>query len=216
MQTTNEVLAFARGADGALGAGPRYATGGRGTGKPHLPSQSSIVLGGDGGWLLVANAGSDDVTLFAVDDAGLTLADRVGSGGSTPTSVAVHGDLVYVLNNGSASVTGFRIDGGRLAPIAGSARPLSSPDADGAQVAFSPDGQTLVVTERGTNSITQLRGRRRRDARRRLDDPVAGRDAVRVRLLRRRPRRHRGVRRHGGRGGRLLVHASPSRVGSRR
>ena len=59
---TNEVLAFARGADGALAAGERYATGGRGTGKPHLASQSSVVLDSSGDWLLVANAGSDDIT----------------------------------------------------------------------------------------------------------------------------------------------------------
>jgi 6-phosphogluconolactonase len=153
----NEVLAFARGADGALGPEVRYATGGRGTGKPHLASQNSIVVGGEGAWLLVANAGSDDVTLFAIEDGGsLMVADRVASGGSAPTSVAVHGELVYVLNNGSASVSGFRIDGGRLAPIAGSTGPLSSVTADGAQVAFSPDGKTLVVTERGTNSISSF------------------------------------------------------------
>jgi 6-phosphogluconolactonase (cycloisomerase 2 family) len=36
----------------------------------------------------------------------------------------------------------------------GSSRPLSAPDADGAQVSFSRDGRTLVVTERGTNSIS--------------------------------------------------------------
>jgi 6-phosphogluconolactonase len=152
----NEVLAFARGADGALAAGERYTTGGRGTGKPHLASQSSIVLDSSGDWLLVANAGSDDITLFAVVDAGLSLADQIASGGSAPTSVAVHGSLVYVLNNRSASLSGFRIEDAGLQPIAGSARSLSSPDADGAQVAFSPDGKTLVVTERGTNSISSF------------------------------------------------------------
>jgi 6-phosphogluconolactonase len=152
----NEVLAFARDAGGALSAGERYATGGRGTGKPHLASQSSVVLAGDGAWLLVANAGSDDVTLFAVDEDGLTLADRAPSGGTAPTSVAVHGALVYVLNNGSASVSGFRIEERRLRPLPESTRSLSSPGADGAQAAFSPDGRTLVVTERGTNSISSF------------------------------------------------------------
>ena len=46
--TKNEVLAFERGADGRLAPLGRFATGGRGTGKPHLPSQSSIVLSADG------------------------------------------------------------------------------------------------------------------------------------------------------------------------
>ena len=84
---------------------------------------------------------------------------RLGGGGAvsgeTPTSIAVHGSLVYVLNAGTpANVAGFRLDGGRLEPIAGSERALSRPDADPAQVAFSPDGGSLVVTERATDSIT--------------------------------------------------------------
>src|SRR5207247_1237182 len=100
------------------------------------------------------NAGSDDVSLFAVEADGLRLADRVASGGSGPTSVAVHDDLVYVLDNGSASISGFRVSDGKLAPLEGSSRPLSADDADPAQIAFSRDGRTLVVTERGTNSIS--------------------------------------------------------------
>jgi 6-phosphogluconolactonase len=150
----NEVLAFERGADGRLAPLGRFATGGRGTGKPHLPSQSSIVRSGDGRQLLVVNAGSDELSLFAVEGGGLLLRDRVVSGGATPTSVAVSDDLVYVLNNGSPNIAGFRIDDGRLVELADSARPLSADDADQAQVAFSLDGRTLVVTERGTNSIS--------------------------------------------------------------
>ncbi len=152
----NEVLVFGRGPDGSLAAAGRYETGGRGTGKPHLASQSSVALSGDGAWLLVTNAGSDDVSLFAVGDDGLMFAGRVASGGTVPTSVAVHESLVYVLNNGSSSISGFRIAGGLLAALSESTRMLSSPDADGAQIAFSPDGATLVVTERATNSISSF------------------------------------------------------------
>jgi 6-phosphogluconolactonase len=150
----NEVVAYNRSGDGALHPLGSYGTGGRGNGKPHLPSQSSVALSDDGRWLLVTNAGSDDVSLFAVEPDGLRLADRAASGGSGPTSVAIHGDLVYVLNNGSASISGFRVADGKLVPLEDSARQLSAPDADGAQVSFSRDGRTLVVTERGTNSIS--------------------------------------------------------------
>jgi 6-phosphogluconolactonase len=150
----NEVVAYRRSTDGALHPLGSFGTGGRGNGMPHLPSQSSIVLSGDGRWLLVTNAGSDDVSLFAVEPDGLGLADRAASGGSGPTSVAVHDDLVYVLNNGSAGISGFRVADGKLMTLEGSSRPLSAPDADGAQVSFSSDGRTLVVTERGTNSIS--------------------------------------------------------------
>jgi 6-phosphogluconolactonase len=152
--TANEVLVFARAGDGSLVSAGAVATGGRGTGEPHLASQSSIALTGDGRWVLVVNAGSDDVSLLAVAGEGLRLADRVPSGGSAPTSVAVSGSLVYVLNNASASIAGFRIAEGRLVALEGSVRELSSPDADPAQVAFSRDGRVLAVTERGTDAIT--------------------------------------------------------------
>jgi 6-phosphogluconolactonase (cycloisomerase 2 family) len=72
-----------------------------------------------------------------------------------PTSVAVHGELAYVLNAGDeGGIAGFSLAGGMLEPLDGSARPLSAAGADPAQIAFSPDGRTLVVTERGTNAIS--------------------------------------------------------------
>jgi 6-phosphogluconolactonase len=150
----NEVLVFERSDDGMLGTAGRFSTGGRGTGKPHLASQSSIVLSDDGDHLLVVNAGSNELTLFVVEDGGLRFADRVASGGATPTSVAIHGDLAYALNNGTPNIAGFRIEGDRLAELADSQRALSDDDADPAQVSFSIDGRTLAVTERATNSIS--------------------------------------------------------------
>jgi 6-phosphogluconolactonase len=150
----NELVAFGRSSDGQLALLGRFGTGGRGTGEPHLPSQSSVVLSSDGNWLLVANAGSDEVSLFAIEQDGLRLSDRVSSGGKTPTSIAANGSLVYVLNNETPNISGFRIAAGKLASLEGSARGLSSDDADPAQIAFSRDGNTLVVTERGTNRIS--------------------------------------------------------------
>ena len=150
----NEVVAYRRESDGSLSNVGSFETGGSGTGKPHLPSQSSIVLSDDGAWLLVANGGSDTISLFAVEPHGLRLADVVWSGGGTPTSVAVHGSLVYVANNANASVSGFKIVSDKLEALDGSMRSLSSDGADPAQISFSPDGMTLVVTERGSNSIS--------------------------------------------------------------
>jgi 6-phosphogluconolactonase len=151
----NEVIAFDRSDDGRLDPIGRYETGGRGTGKPHLASQSSVVLSGDAARLLVANAGSDEVSLFAVEADGLRLEATVPSGGSAPTSVAVHGDLVYVLNNGSPNIAGFTLADRGLTTLEGSIRDLGA-GADPAQVAFNPDGRTLVVTERGTNAISSF------------------------------------------------------------
>jgi 6-phosphogluconolactonase len=150
----NEVIAYRRSEDGSLAKLGAYETGGRGTGMRHLPSQSSVALSDDGAWLLVANGGSDTISLLAVEPAGLRLADAIPSGGATPTSVAVRGGLVYVANSADANVSGFTITDGKLKPLDGSTRSLSGGDADPAQVRFSPDGKTFVVTERGSNSIS--------------------------------------------------------------
>src|SRR5215469_17672403 len=152
--TDNEVIAFSRADDGALAPLGRFSTGGRGTGMPHLASAGSVVLSDDGRWLLVVNAGSDELSLFAVQPDGLRLADRAGSGGSKPTSVAVRGTLVYVLNNGTPNISGFSLADGKLTELGGSTRPLSSADADPAQVSFTADGKVLIVTERGPNTIS--------------------------------------------------------------
>jgi 6-phosphogluconolactonase (cycloisomerase 2 family) len=148
----NEVVVYRRGGDGRLDRLGSYLTGGKGSGKPHLPSQASVVLAD--GRLFVTNAGSDDLTVFAVTGDVLQRLDRVPSGGSTPTSVAVHGSWVYVLNSrGAADVSGFSLgDGGRIAALVGSSRELGE-GSDPAQVAFSPEGRTLVVTDRAANSI---------------------------------------------------------------
>jgi 6-phosphogluconolactonase len=137
----NEVVVFGRKEDGSLERLSGYLTGGKGSGAPHLPSQSSIVLAD--GRLFVTNAGSDDVTVFAVDGDELKVLDRVSSGGSTPRSVAVHGDRVYVLNTGDES---------NVAQVGGSKVVLPE-GSDPAQVALTPDGRTLLVTDRATDSI---------------------------------------------------------------
>lgn len=152
----NEVIVFRRAADGSLAREDDVPTGGMGTGSG-LGNQSAVVLTEDGRWLLVVNPGSDDVSVFAVTPSGLELADREPSGGMTPISLAVHGRLVYVLDGevGSEGISGFWLDGdGSLHPISGSTRPLSGTGVGPAQVGFSPDGGALVVTEKGTSSIT--------------------------------------------------------------
>ena len=147
----NEVVVFARGADGELERRGSHLTGGKGSGAPHLPSQRSVVL--DGAHLFVTNAGSDDMTLFRIDGENLVALHRVRSGGSAPRSVAVHGTRVYVLNTGGEpNLAGFSVQGDQLLETQGSIRPLGS-GSDPAQVAFTPDGRTLLVTDRASDSI---------------------------------------------------------------
>ena len=76
----NEVVAFSRTEDGTLAPLGRYSTGGRGTGEPHLASAGSVVLSDDGRRLLAVNAGSNELSLFAVQPDGLRLADRAVQG----------------------------------------------------------------------------------------------------------------------------------------
>jgi 6-phosphogluconolactonase len=137
----NEVIVFGRDADGSLERLSAYPTGGKGSGAPHLPSQGSVVLAE--GRLYVTNAGSDDVTVFAVEGAELRPVERIASGGSVPRSVAVHGDWVYVLN--AAGVP-------NVARLGGTAIALPE-GSDPAQVAITPDGRTLLVTDRASDSI---------------------------------------------------------------
>lgn len=152
--TGNEVAVFVGDADGRLTAAGRFATGGTGT-AAGLGSQGGVILSDDGQRLFVVNAGSNDVSVFAVRADGLALLSRTPSGGTRPISVTVHRRLVYVLNaGGEGNITGFRLlADGRLEPIAGSTQSLSGTATDPAQVEFSPDGSRLVVTEKATNLI---------------------------------------------------------------
>jgi 6-phosphogluconolactonase (cycloisomerase 2 family) len=154
----NSVLVFDRAADGALTYVDAVATGGQGSGNG-LGNQGGLALTADGKFVLVVNAGSNDISVLQTADSGLMLIDRKNSGGVRPISVSVSGRLVYVLNNGSAAggtdtVVGFRLSrDGQLTQIPGSTRGLSAAGVGPAEVALSADGATLVVTEKATNRV---------------------------------------------------------------
>jgi 6-phosphogluconolactonase len=156
--TGNEVVAYERRGDGSLRFAATYPTGGTGSGDG-LGSQGAVVLSDDGRWLLVVNPGSNEVSLFSVERHGLTLADKASSGGVRPVSVAIHRDLVYVVNAGGSaddldSVAALRLrPNGTLRPLFGSRRFLSADTTTPAQVGFSPHGRFLIVTEQATNLV---------------------------------------------------------------
>ena len=64
--TGNRILQFLRDEHGVLAAAGSFSTGGVGTGTG-LGNQGGVVLTESGEWLLVVNAGSDDISVFAVD-----------------------------------------------------------------------------------------------------------------------------------------------------
>lgn len=153
----NRVLAFKVRRDGTLRRGQAFATGGMGSGDS-LGSQGALVLSHDGRFLIAVDAGSNELSVFAVHGAQLELRRRVASGGVRPISVTEQCGLVYVVHAASDDVMGFHLDGaGQLSPIEGSHQPLSGTEAGPAQISLSPDARTLIVTEKQRNVITTYR-----------------------------------------------------------
>jgi 6-phosphogluconolactonase (cycloisomerase 2 family) len=155
----NHMLVFERSENGALTGAGSFATGGNGTGTAAgLPSQSSVTLSQDSRWLFVCNAGSDEISVFAVTPHGVQWTDKVASGGQRPISLTFHQNLLYVLNAGgylgdTDNITAFTFDAGKLKALPGSTRLLSAAFTKPAQVSFNHDGDALVVTEQATSFI---------------------------------------------------------------
>lgn len=159
LSTGNSVLQYVTGAGGQLIQVGTFSTHGTGTGSA-LASQGAIALSQDGSWLITVDAGSNQITVFHVNqDGSLTFASITGSQGTEPVSVSVYGGLVYVLDAGTSSVAGniagfFLSWNGQLTSIPGSIQTVaggvgSSPE----QVGFNNDGHVLVVTEKAANLI---------------------------------------------------------------
>ena len=182
----NEIAAYSRAGDGTLTYAATYPTGGAGgtqVGAPldALASQGGLVL--DRHLLLAVNAGSDTITSFGVRGARLEHPTTVASGGQFPSSIAVHGNLVYVLNaGGDGGISGFTVRHGALVPLPGSTRSLglgnTNPPAflqSPAQIGFSRDGHTLIVTTKAHNTLLTFPvGRDGRPAAAPLVTPSAG------------------------------------------
>jgi 6-phosphogluconolactonase (cycloisomerase 2 family) len=162
----NRIAVYNRNADGTLSSAGTYATGGNGgiaapgDESDRIASQGSLVYDSGHRLLFAVNAGSDTVSTFRVRGDRLKLKDVDGSGGGFPASIAVHRNLVYVLNAGGAGIVqGFRIRGNHLQPISGSARSLGLANTDPpnfltspGQVGFTPGGRKLIVTTKASGS----------------------------------------------------------------
>ena len=155
--TNNEVVMYSRSESGGLKLIGSFATGGRGEGgiNDPLQAQGSLALTEGHKFLLAVNAGSSNLSVFAVSPTGLTLVDKVSTQGGNPVSVTVHDDLVYVANvGGNYHTAGFHMKPwGALEFIPNSKQPLSFLDTEPGVIAFSPDGSKLIVTERQTNKV---------------------------------------------------------------
>ena len=151
----NAVVVFGRGDGGTLQEQGSYPTGGAGSGQG-LGSQGALILAG-GNTLYAVNAGDNTISQFHVDgNKGLQLVGQpVPSGGVDPISLTASGKYLYVLNAGGSTpnVAGFTTDGNRIAPIAGATRALGPAASSPEQIGLSPDGHTLLVSEKASNTI---------------------------------------------------------------
>jgi DNA-binding beta-propeller fold protein YncE len=155
----NAVVAFDRAGDGGLRQAGIYRTGGLGgvldgSVVDHLASQGSLTYDRASGLLYAVNAGSDTLTVFAVDGDRLTRRQVVPSFGDFPVSVAVHDHLVYVLD--------ARV-GDHLVPVPAWHRrlgldPNATPEftSTPGQIAFTPDGRRLIVTTKANGNAVDV------------------------------------------------------------
>lgn len=161
----NAVQAYSSDGNGGLESLGAFETGGDGgtiTGTPDpLASQNALNITEDGRFVLAVNNGSSSLTSFRVLGNGRLRRVDVVETGTSPLSVDTWGDLVYVANNGAdgmpgaGSVSGFKLsNNGRLTPIEGASQPgTDAPVTFPGSIAVSPDGETVVMTEKATGRI---------------------------------------------------------------
>lgn len=158
----NSIVAYHRSPHGVLTQAGVYPTGGlggqlSGSAVDHTASQGALAYDAANRLLYAVNAGSNTITEFAVHHDRLTRLQTLGSGGTFPVSITVHGGLLYVLNaRGGGSIQGYLRLGGLLVRVPWWHRDLGfnpNPDPEftstPGQIAFTPDGSKLVITTKG-------------------------------------------------------------------
>lgn len=168
--------------------GSPFATGGLGQGVGLLVSgDSGLAISSDRRLLFAPNRGTNDISVFRIRGDG-TLAGVPGSpfptGGVTPTSLAVHGNMLFVAHTGlglfgncaDCDYRGFRIGkSGRLTPIPGAVLPLSATPPSGPfALRFSPDGRFLIGAETVSSKINVFKVARKPSADRPVLTPAPG------------------------------------------
>lgn len=154
----NGVAVYRQGDGGALTevSGSPFPAGGKGLTGGDVEEQGAIRVHGE--FVLAVNPGSDSVAVLRKGKGGMLMpvpGSPFYSGGSTPLSVAAHGDLVYVANQAAPfakpkstvpNITGFRMSkDGTLKEIEKSQ--ITFKEGYGpTQVEFSADGKVLVAT----------------------------------------------------------------------
>lgn len=149
----NAVLRYHRLANGTLQFAGSFPTGGTGSGDGINGAGHTVQMSGS--FLFASDAGSNDIAAFSVSSAGLQLIGRFSSHGTEPASIAIHDNLLYVLNAASNSITGFTINSsGALHVINGSEQSLTgSASDDPVDLRFGSGGATLISPLKLANTL---------------------------------------------------------------
>ncbi|KAL7957298.1 putative isomerase YbhE [Trichoderma compactum] len=137
----NQVIAFSRSADGTLVKTETYPTGGNGQGVD-FDTQGGLQLSVDHRFLYAVNPANDH-SIYADDQ---------------PLSISLSSNgYAYVLDGSVAStgIFGFKVNKatGLLSPVTNSTIATSNPIGVPGTVAFSPDGHSLIVTNKIGSTI---------------------------------------------------------------
>lgn len=169
----NTIVSYARADDGTLTLVGEFVTDGLGgdfdgpEGLDPLISAYSLINTPDNEYLMAVNAGSNTISVLAInDDMSLEVVDVEDSGGIGPNSLAYNNGIVYVTNidadgefagepDQEGSILGFTFENGDLTAIPGSLREL---DNRPAAVRFTPDGEYLAITSINAGSAALASG----------------------------------------------------------
>ncbi len=118
-------------------------------------TQGPLRLSADNRFLYAVNPGSDNISVFQVFGVFLRLIQVIDAG-DQPLSLTLNNNFLYSMDGSVAGngIRGFRImPNGTLQTLPDSFRMLSSPIAVPGEVKFSPDGRTILVTQKTTNTL---------------------------------------------------------------
>lgn len=160
---TNSVIALTRNlSTGLLTYLGSFTSGGNGT-TAIQGAQAHAVMA-NGPYVYAVNSGSGNFSTFRISQDGqLSLIATTSSGGARPVSIAIRGNLLYVLNQGisaseqdgpvNAGVSPFVIGADGI-PVAATATGISLPAENApADIIFTGNGQRLAVMCTGANTV---------------------------------------------------------------
>jgi 6-phosphogluconolactonase len=155
---TNGVRGFAYDAAGMLK--PVDGSGGDGSPIAAGTGPEAAVIDSAGKFLFVANRGSSDVSVFAIDATNQTLQEVSGSPfkagkGAAAIAIDITGSYLFVADHEANDIVSFQIDceTGALTPRGRTSLTAAGPSS----LAVDPSGQYVYVTSDQTGGVTILK-----------------------------------------------------------